>query len=60
MTLQALATLLVNTMLDSLDDHLFAAIPQADIQQTIHAVAQVLRDESASMAETEETPCAGS
>ena len=60
MTLQALATLLVETVLRSLDDHMFAVIPQEDIRQAVNAVAQVLRTESASMAEPEEeASCAG-
>jgi hypothetical protein len=60
MTLQALATLLVETVLSSLDDHMFAVIPQEDIRRAVNAVAQVLRDESASMADPEEeSSCVG-
>jgi hypothetical protein len=44
----------------SLDDHVFAVIPQEDIRHAVNAVAQILRDESASMAEPgEESSCVG-
>jgi hypothetical protein len=58
--LQALATLLVKAVLRNLDDHLFAVIPQEDIRHAVNAVTQILRDESASMAEPEEgSSCLG-
>jgi hypothetical protein len=59
MTLQALAKILVTTVLARLGGPAVEALSPHDIQEAVNAVAQVLRDESASMAEPEETSCAG-
>ena len=47
MTIQALARIIVETVLSRLDHHTFAAIPEADIRTACNAVAQLIREESA-------------
>ena len=47
MTIQALSRVIVETVLSRLDSHTFAAIPEADIRTACNAVAQLIREESA-------------
>ena len=54
MTLQALAEQIVAAVLATLDVHTFAGIPDTDIRVAVQAVAQVLREDSASMCEVDE------
>ena len=51
MTIQALARAIVLNVLAALDGHTFAAIPEADIQAACDAVAQLIREESATCVE---------
>ena len=47
MTIQALARLIVETVLVSLDNHTFAGIPASDMEAACAAVAELIRQESA-------------
>ena len=52
MTIQALARAIVDAVLSTLDQHTFAAIPDAAIQEACKAVAQLIRQESATCVES--------
>ena len=54
MTIQALARAIVDAVLSTLDRHTFAAIPDADIRAACHAVAQLIREESATCVEPQD------
>ena len=54
MTIQALAQAIVDAVLSTLDDHTFAAIPDAKIREACTAVAHLIRQESATCVEPDE------
>jgi hypothetical protein len=53
MTIQALAHAIVPTVLASLERHTFAAIPDTEIREACNAVAQLIRQESATCVESD-------
>jgi hypothetical protein len=53
MTINELARAIVDTVLEKLDRHTFAAIPAPEIRDAVHAVAQLIRQESATFNEPE-------
>lgn len=58
MTIQALAQVIVTSVLHELDAHTFAGIPATDIQRACDVVAQIIREESQACVEpdAEEAP----